>query len=125
MKEVIHYKMKKLAKIITTLILILFSLNSFSQVIVDGVDVNLEEVSYCQIVGKSNLLGTKVKIFVDYGQKISWSVRQVIRDKEGTIMKFNTVIDALNFMKSNGWKYVNNYAISYGTGSVYYYLLEK
>lgn len=113
--------MKKLILLIG----IIISLNSYSQVLINGININDEDITYCQIVGKSNLLATKVKIFIDYGQKFSWTVRQIVKTPQGEVMKFNSMIDALNFMQTNGWTYINNYVIRGSGGTVYHYLLKK
>ena len=40
-------------------------------------------------------------------------------------MKFNSMIDALNFFNTYGYKFVNAYVITIGNQNVYHFLLEK
>ena len=52
---------------------------------------------------------------MDFGQyskiRIATS-NQLIIDKEGTDKEFNTLIDALNFLVSNGWEFVQAYSVN-------------
>lgn len=114
--------MKKLL----TVLMIAFSLNAMSQVIVNGVDVNKEEIEYCKIIGyNKSLFGTKIIITIDYGQKMKITKPQTITGENGKAKVFHSVIGALNFMQKNGWEYVNNYAITMGQNNVYHYLLKR
>ena len=83
---------------------------------------------YCQIVGTSGLLTTKVKIEVDYGQEVSFFnqyKKRVVRDDSGKQMKFNSMIDALNYMGTQGWEFVQAYAITMGNTNVYHFLMKR
>ena len=64
---------------------------------------------YCEIVGESNLLQTKVRVAVDFGQEINYWTQyrdKFLVDENGKRIKFNSMIDALNQL-------------------VYHYLLSK
>lgn len=106
--------------------LTLLSIGAKAQVIVEGTNVNDLDLQYIELVGKTKLLSpTKIKVFVDYGQAFSWS-QQTIKSADGKTSAFNSMVDALNFMDSNGWEYVNNYIISDASGELTYkYLLKK
>ena len=86
----------------------------------------VKNYTYCEIVGTSNLMQTKVKINVDYGQAVNiWKANaNRLKDEEGKVIKFNSMIDALNYMGSQGWEFVQAYAVSNGNGLVYHYLLK-
>lgn len=45
--------------------------------------------------------------------------------KGGKYFSFNSMIEALNFMNDNGWEFVNAYAFSTGSQSVYHFLLKR
>lgn len=106
--------------------LTLLSLGVKAQILVEGTNINDLDLQYIELVGKSKLLSpTKIKVFVDYGQSFSWN-QQVIKSADGKTAAFNSMVDALNFMDSNGWEYVNNYIISDASGELTYkYLLRK
>ena len=106
-----------------------FSIGSevmFSQT-VNGVPIKEIEVPYIQIVGKSNLTGTKVSVEIDFGQENKYfsSNDSRIVDENGKNVKFNSMIDALNFFNKNGYDYVDAYTVTMGSSNVYHYLMKK
>ncbi len=81
---------------------------SFSQVFVNETNINEKAGTYIQLVGvNTSLFGTKYQIYVDYGQKVKNFKSYKIKDATGKVKKFNTMMDALNFMYDNGWDFVN------------------
>ena len=84
---------------------------------------------YCMIIATAKLFSTKVNISVDFGQETSfWHGRdERIKDETGKVINFNSVIDALNYMSSQGWFFVNAYALTEGTsgGKVLNYVMRK
>lgn len=40
-------------------------------------------------------------------------------------MKFNSMIDALNYMGTQGWEFVQAYAITMGNTNVYHFLMKR
>lgn len=89
--------------------------------------------AYCEIVGTGNFTGTKVKIEIDFGQKVSWTGQKNQRtlvDEQGKKMEFNSMMDAVNYLAQYGWTLHSTYAITEskgmgGNGSVYHYILTK
>lgn len=89
--------------------------------------------AYCEIVGTGNLTGTKVKIEIDFGQKVSWTGQKNQRtlvDEQGKKMEFNSMMDAVNYLAQFGWTLHSTYAVTEskgmgGNGSVYHYILTK
>ncbi|MDE5649533.1 MAG: hypothetical protein K2I35_00740 [Duncaniella sp.] len=84
---------------------------------------------YCELVGSSGLFSSKVKVTIDFGQETSFwkgSKDQQLVDADGNDIKFNSMVDAMNFMGKNGWKFVQAYTIGDGkNGYVYRWLLYK
>jgi len=99
---------------------------SYSQVFVEEQNINDLDIKYVQLIGvNTSMFGVKIKVFVDYGQKAKMMKADGIKDAKGETMKFNSMIDALNFMYKNGWKYIN-YTEAVFSGKIrYVYLLEK
>lgn len=85
------------------------------------------DVPYILIVGTSQIFSNKLSIQVDFGQstKFFGTNNIQIRDEKGKLMKFNSMIDALNFFNTYGYKFVNAYVITIGNQNVYHFLLEK
>lgn len=77
---------------------------------------------YCQIVGSETLTGD-VKIRIDFGQDKSDNSKIV--DKEGNDIKFNSMIDAVNYVAKKGWAFEQTYAYREGNSSVYHYMFSK
>ena len=81
---------------------------------------------YCMVLAKSKLLSTKVNIEVDFGQAWSfWKDKRSLKDANGKKLNFNSVIDALNYMSSEGWEFVNAYAIETDGQNVYHYVMKR
>ena len=66
-------------------------------------------------------------IEIDFGQenKVFKFKDTQVKDAEGRLQVFNSMIDALNFMSSNGYDFVSAYAITIGNQNVYHFLLQK
>jgi len=85
---------------------------------------------YCEVIGRATLsFSGKIKIEVDFGQEnkaFEGFNSDVIKDPAtGKPIKFNSMIDALNFMAADGWKLVNAYDVSSSDATVYHYVMRK
>ena len=63
---------------------------------------------YCMLNVRHKLNG-KVNISIDYGQRQKLFSANIFRDEAGRPVEFNSVIDALNWLNSQGWEFVNAY----------------
>jgi len=81
------------------------------------------------VIATGKLFSNKVSIQVDFGQETSWwkgNHGDAIKDETGKLVSFNSVIDALNYMASKGWIFVNAYALSEGSsGRVLNYVMRR
>ncbi|MEO6636692.1 MAG: hypothetical protein ABIN25_00360 [Ginsengibacter sp.] len=81
---------------------------------------------YCEVVATGRLLSNKVTIDIDYGEERSIWKDHRIRNDEGKFKKFNSVIDAVNYLGKDGWKLVNAFPISNGNNPmIYHYVFKK
>lgn len=80
---------------------------------------------YCELVATGRLLSKKVTIAIDYGETASIWKDQRIKDDEGKVAKFNSVVDALNYMARNGWVLFNAYPIGDGGVLTYHFYFKK
>lgn len=86
----------------------------------------LKVEQYCELVATPRLLSSKVTIDIDYGDERSVWKDNRLRDENGKLKKFNTVIDALNFLGKDGWKLVNAFPVfAPNSPAVYHYVLKK
>ncbi len=86
---------------------------------------------YCEVIGRNAILSIrgKVKIEVDFGQEnkvFEGFDNDVLKDPAtGKNMKFNSMIDALNYMSGKGWFFVNAYPVVRGEEMEYHYIMKK
>jgi len=104
--------------------LFLFSITIFSQT-----TSTPKNYAFCELVGTSNLIGTKVTVSIDFGQKRGFFQTNVLLDENGKAVKFNSMIDAMNSMGAKGWEFVQAFVVTMGSGNfsqnVYHYVLKK
>ncbi len=82
---------------------------------------------YCSLNVMPRLLSNKVNIDVDYGnpRKLFSFKDNRVKDEDGKAKKFNTAVEALNYMSSQGWKLVNAIAITESGNAVYRYIMKR
>lgn len=100
---------------------------SFAQTVNDIPLKNID-VEYVQIIGTGRALSTKVNVEIDFGQEtksISFKNGTSIKDEKGHNVKFNSMMDALNFMSANGYAFQFAYTSSNEKDSSVYYILKK
>ena len=80
---------------------------------------------YCKLVATPRLLSTKVTIDVDFGETRKLFKDNRMRDDEGRLAKFNGVVDALNYLGSQGWTIVNAFPVLVNNTMVYHYYFKR
>lgn len=81
---------------------------------------------YCQLVGTANFTMTKVTVEIDFGQaRKVFERNKRLLDENGKPIKFNSMVDAMNYMGSMGWEFVQAYVVTVGNSNVYHWLLKK
>ena len=83
---------------------------------------------FCELLGTGKLLSNKVTVTVDFGQETSfWSgaSKQYLVDGNGKTIKFNSMVDAMNYMGKRGWEFEQAYVVTIGNQNVYHWLLSK
>lgn len=115
---------------IFTFLIIAFSIShsTFCQTVND-VPIRDIDAEYIEIKGApGEAFGRNIRVLIDFGQarrRISLK-DQIIRDVDGKKMNFNSMIDALNFMSSNGYEFVQAYGVSISNKEIeHYYLMRK
>lgn len=86
---------------------------------------NQMEFLYCQILGTQKIMSNKVTITLDFGQLSKIWSDQRLRDEDGNVIVFNSMVDAMNWMGARGWEFVQAYVITVGGQNVYHWLLKK
>ena len=82
---------------------------------------------YCSLNVLPRLMSNKVNIDVDYGdpRKLFSFKDNRVKDDNGKVRKFNTAVEALNYLSAQGWKLVNAMAITEGGNAVYRYIMKR
>jgi len=107
----------------------LFNLSAFTFAqTVNDVPLKDIDVDYVQIIGTGRSLSTKVNVEIDFGQEtksISFKNGTSIKDERGRNIKFNSMMDALNFMSANGYAFQFAYTTNDEKDQAVYYILKK
>ena len=80
---------------------------------------------YCQLIVTQRLLSNKVTIDLDFGEEKNFWRDTRLKTSDGKIKKFNTVIDAMNYMGVAGWIFLNAYPVRTGESEVYHFAFKK
>ena len=82
---------------------------------------------YCEILGTATgLFKNKVQVEVDFGQEKNWfGGKNPLTNEKGKIIKFNSMIDALNHMAKSGWHFINAYSLTIKSDNIYHYVMRK
>jgi len=80
---------------------------------------------YCQLILMQRLLSNKVTIDLDFGEEKSFWKDTRLKTANGKIKKFNTIIDAMNYMGTAGWIFINAYPIRTGESEIYHFAFKK
>lgn len=60
---------------------------------------------------------TKSKVSVDFGESSGWlKPQEQLEGADGKAVKFNSPVDALNWMSARGWELVQSYMTEEGAG---------
>lgn len=82
---------------------------------------NKPKYEYCNLLGEGKIFSNRVRVSVDFGE----TVRQKLKDTEGKVIKFNSMIDAMNFMSEEGWEFHQAYVVTHGSQNVYHWLMRR
>lgn len=87
---------------------------------------------YALLYGSPQLFSSKVKVAIDFGQSTSWlgaMSESMIVDENGKEIKFNSMIDAMNYLGQFGWKFAQAYVVPHGdkgdVNGIVYWILYK
>jgi len=80
---------------------------------------------YCQVIATPRLLSNKVTIDIDFGDEKSFWRDNRLKTDGGALKKFNTIIDALNYMGREGWIFINAYPVHLGQTEIFHFAFKK
>src|SRR5450432_4157642 len=85
----------------------------FSSLVLNAQADTSKVEQYCQVIATPRLLSNKVTIDIDFGEEKSFWRDCRLKAYDGRFKKFNTIIDALNYMGRDGWIFINAYPVIY------------
>ena len=106
-------------RIFLLLSILLTSFMSFAQ------NDTMKVEQYCEVIATPRLLSNKVTIDINYGEERSVWKDNRLKTDEGKVKKFNSVVDALNYMGKDGWIFVNAFPVINGSSQIYHYVFKK
>jgi hypothetical protein len=80
---------------------------------------------YCQLIATQRILSNKVTIDIDFGEEKSFWRDTRLTNYDGKIKKFNTIIDAMNYMGKEGWLFVNAYPVHLAGTEIFHFAFKK
>ena len=110
--------------LLITVVLLSVSLVSFAQPSAPIAQGPVRTEEYCQLKTFQKFNG-KINISIDYGQQQKLIALNLFRDATGRAIEFNSVVDALNWLNTQGWEFVNAYAMVNDGDSCTYYVMRR
>lgn len=92
--------------------------------------VQKTKIVYAELLGvNTNLLGlgTNVTVQVDFGEKngLFNDGKNSLVDEDGKVIKFNSMVDGMNYMGAHGWKFETAYVVTINKQNVIHWLMSK
>ena len=109
-------------------LLMVFTFSLSNAQTVNDIPISEVDVEYLQIVGTSKFMSAKLNIQIDLGQNtkfFSSGKETLVKGSDGKSIEFNSMVDALNFMSSNGYELIQAYVINVSNQNVYHYLMKR
>lgn len=86
---------------------------------------------YCEVKGIEKELSSGLKIIFDFGTKTSYTIwgdlssKLKFVDENGEEIKFNSMVDAANYMVDRGWTFQQAYSSMYGGNPIIHWIFYK
>lgn len=105
--------------------LLIISIVLLSSIVTNAQTDSARVDQYCQLIVTQRLLSNKVTIDLDFGEEKSFWRDTRLKTTDGKIKKFNTVIDAMNYMGMAGWTFINAYPLRMAESEIYHFAFKK
>lgn len=86
---------------------------------------------FCEIKGTEKVLSNGLKIVFDFGESPVYSAwtglksAQKLVDENGKEIKFNSMVDAANYMSEKGWNFLQAYTSVYAENVIQHWIFYK
>ena len=95
------------------------------------VGIQAQQRYYCEVKGIEKELSSGLKIIFDFGTKASYNIwgdlssKLKFVDENGEEIKFNSMVDAANYMVERGWTFQQVYSSAYGGKPINHWIFYK
>ena len=95
------------------------------------VGIQAQQRYYCEVKGIEKELSSGLKIIFDFGTKASYNIwgdlssKLKFVDENGEEIKFNSMVDAANYMVERGWTFQQAYSSAYGGKPINHWISYK
>ena len=95
------------------------------------VGIQAQQRYYCEVKGIEKELSSGLKIIFDFGTKASYNIwgdlssKLKFVDENGEEIKFNSMVDAANYMFERGWTFQQAYSSAYGGKPINHWIFYK
>lgn len=104
---------------------LIISIVLLSSIVLNAQTDTTKVEQYCQVIATPRLLSNKVTIDIDFGDEKSFWRDNRLKTDGGRLKKFNTIIDAMNYMGREGWIFINAYPVRMGENEIYHFAFKK
>lgn len=86
---------------------------------------------YCEIKGTEKELTSGLKIIFDFGERVSYNIwgelssKLKFVDENGEDIKFNSMVDAANYMVERGWNFQQAFSSVYSNKLIIHWIFYK
>lgn len=111
---------RKITKLLLSICLVLCVSNIYAQ-----------HRYYCEVKGIEKDFTSGLKIIFDFGNKASYTIwgdlssKLKFVDENGEEIKFNSMVDAANYMVDKGWIFQQAYSSFYGGSPIIHWIFYK
>lgn len=105
--------------------ILIISIVLLSSVVLNAQTDTTKVEQYCRIIATPRLLSNKVTIDIDFGDEKSFWRDTRLKTDAGKLKKFNTIIDAMNYMGREGWIFINAFPVRMGETEIYHFAFKK
>jgi hypothetical protein len=104
---------------------LIISIVLLSSIVLNAQTDTTKVEQYCQLIATPRLLSNKVTIDIDFGDEKSFWRDNRLKTDGGKLKKFNTIIDAMNYMGREGWIFINAYPVRMAETEIYHFAFKK
>jgi hypothetical protein len=84
-----------------------------------------QKEGFAMLIAQQKPFSTKYSFSVDYGEATKVFSDTRMKNDQGAVIKFNSVVDAMNYMTAQGWEYIDRTELYFQNIQTHHYLFKK